>query len=49
MKLLIIEGIATSGKSTVIDKLRGILGDIQIAVYSESETHVPIIVNLPKS
>ncbi len=43
MKLLIIEGIATGGKSTVIDKLKQVLDDIQIVVYSESETHIPIM------
>ncbi len=42
MKLLIIEGIATSGKSTTIDKLKLVLGDMHIAVYGESDTHEPI-------
>lgn len=43
MKLLIIEGIATSGKSTVIDKLKQALDSTQIELYSESDTHIPIM------
>jgi thymidylate kinase len=43
MKLLIVEGIATSGKSTVINKLKEVLNDKRAVVYSEAETHIPIM------
>jgi thymidylate kinase len=43
MKLLIIEGIATSGKSTIIELLCKKLSDKQVKVYGEPDTHVPIM------
>lgn len=41
-KILIVEGIATSGKSSLIKELIDLLGENKIRVYSESETHIPI-------
>jgi thymidylate kinase len=43
MKLLILEGIATSGKSTTIRKLRHELRNENIVLYSEEDTHIPIM------
>lgn len=43
MKLLILEGVATSGKSTLTDKLRHKLGKENVVVYSEEDTHIPIM------
>lgn len=43
MKILIFEGIATSGKSTVISGLQKTLSDIKFVVAGESETHIPIM------
>lgn len=43
MILLIFEGIATSGKSTIIAKLKTALASKKIAVADESQTHIPIM------
>jgi thymidylate kinase len=43
MKILIIEGIATSGKSSLIKKISNLLEKDTIRVYGEAETHVPIM------
>ncbi|MBI2588925.1 hypothetical protein HYW35_01820 [Candidatus Saccharibacteria bacterium] len=43
MKILIFEGIATSGKSTVISGLKEVLPGLNIEVVGESETHIPIM------
>jgi thymidylate kinase len=43
MKVLIFEGIATSGKSTIISSLQKALPDSRVAVAGESETHIPIM------
>jgi thymidylate kinase len=43
VKIIIIEGIATSGKSTIIELLRKKLSNEQIKVYGEPDTHIPIM------
>lgn len=43
MKVLIFEGIATSGKSTIISGLQKALPDLKVVIAGESETHIPII------
>lgn len=43
MKVLIFEGIATSGKSTVITHLKNGLPRLQVLVAGESDTHEPIM------
>jgi len=43
VKILIIEGIATSGKSTIIELLRKKLRNEKIKVYGEPDTHIPIM------
>lgn len=43
MKILIIEGIATSGKSSLIKKLTDILDDQKLLVLGEPDTHIPIM------
>lgn len=43
MKILIIEGIATSGKSTIIGMLQKQLSNQNVVVATEEETHVPIM------
>ncbi len=43
MKILILEGIATSGKSTVISGLQKSLAALKVVVVGESETHIPIM------
>ena len=43
MKILIFEGIATGGKSTIITKLKNALTGKQVIVVGEPETHVPIM------
>lgn len=43
MKILIIEGIATSGKSSLIQKLTTLLGDQKLLVLGEPATHIPIM------
>ncbi len=43
MKILILEGIATSGKSTITDALKEHLSNLDIRVASEVETHIPIM------
>ncbi len=43
MKILIFEGIATSGKSTIIAGLHKQLNGLDIKIVSESETHIPIM------
>ena len=45
MKILIIEGIVTSGKSSLIEKLSELLSDKQLAVFGEPNTHIPIMDN----
>jgi thymidylate kinase len=43
MKILILEGIATSGKSTITNKIKEQLGDLSVRVATEEETHIPIM------
>jgi thymidylate kinase len=43
MKVLILEGIATSGKSTVITHLKKVLEGLKVVVADESDTHEPIM------
>ena len=43
MHVLIIEGIATSGKSTIIELLQTKLSNKRIKVYGEPDTHIPIM------
>jgi thymidylate kinase len=44
MKTLIFEGIATSGKSTVVNKLvNGLPKSLKVVVADEEVTHVPIM------
>lgn len=43
MKVLIFEGIATSGKSTSISQLKKALPKLKVIVSEESETHIPIM------
>ncbi len=43
MKVLIFEGIATSGKSTVISGLQKALPNRVVVVAGETETHIPIM------
>lgn len=43
MKILILEGIATSGKSTLTASLKEQLPGLNVRVASEAETHVPIM------
>lgn len=43
MKILILEGIATSGKSTVIAGLQKRLAGHNIRIAGEAETHIPIM------
>lgn len=43
MKILIIEGIATSGKSSLIKKLTELLGEQKLLILGEPATHIPIM------
>lgn len=43
MKILILEGIPTSGKSSVAREISKLLGEGSVKVYGESETHEPIM------
>lgn len=43
MKVLIIEGIPTSGKSSVTKEIFKLLGEDHVRVYGEPETHIPIM------
>lgn len=43
MKVFIFEGIATSGKSTIIQQLGVALSDLRLNVANEDETHMPIM------
>jgi thymidylate kinase len=43
MKILIIEGIPTSGKSSIIKNISELLGKDRVRVYGEPETHEPIM------
>lgn len=43
MKILIFEGIATSGKSTAIAQLKKSLPGLKIEVADENDTHEPIM------
>jgi thymidylate kinase len=43
MKILIIEGIPTSGKSSLIKNISELLGENRVKVYGEPETHIPIM------
>jgi thymidylate kinase len=43
MKVLIFEGIATSGKSTVTSSLQKALPGLKVVLAEESETHIPIM------
>lgn len=45
MKILIIEGIANSGKSSLVEKLSELLSSKQVAVFGEPSTHIPIMDN----
>lgn len=40
-KMLIVEGIATSGKPSLIKEIISLLGEDKVRVYSESETPYP--------
>jgi thymidylate kinase len=43
MKIFIFEGIATSGKSTIIQHLKSSLGSLRHSIVGEDETHIPIM------
>jgi len=43
MKMLIIEAIATSGKSSLIKKLTELLGEKRLLIFGEPATHIPIM------
>lgn len=43
MKILIIEGIATSDKSSLINKLTQLLNEQKLLVLGEPDTHIPIM------
>ena len=43
MKILIIEGMATSGKSSLISNLTNLLNDQKVLVLGEADTHIPIM------
>ena len=43
MKILILEGIATSGTSTITDRIREQLVGLSVRVATEEETHIPIM------
>jgi thymidylate kinase len=43
MKILILEGIATSGKSTITKIIKKQLSGLLVSVASEKETHIPIM------
>src|SRR5882762_6132076 len=43
MRVFIFEGIATSGKSTMIQQLKDSRGSLQLSIVDESETHIPIM------
>ncbi|MET1033418.1 MAG: hypothetical protein ABWX94_02875 [Candidatus Saccharimonadales bacterium] len=43
MKILILEGIATSGKSTITKTIEEQLEGLSIIVATEEETHIPIM------
>ncbi len=50
MNILILEGIATSGKSTIITELsKDLSAKISIMVADETETHIPIMEKLNES
>lgn len=43
MKILILEGIPTSGKSTLAESIKDQLPELTVRVATEAETHEPII------
>ena len=43
MKILVLEGIATSGKSTITDMIKEQLVGLSVLVATEEETHIPIM------
>ena len=43
MKILILEGIATSGKSTLTETIKKELKELTIRIATEAETHIPIM------
>lgn len=43
MKILVIEGIATSGKSSLTKSLAKALKDKKVVIFAESRTHIPIM------
>lgn len=43
MKILIIEGIPTSGKSSLIENISKLLNENQVVVFGEPKTHEPIM------
>jgi thymidylate kinase len=43
MKILILEGIATSGKSSLVEKISALLGKDKLVVLGEPDTHIPIM------
>ena len=43
MKLLILEGVATSGKSTITENLRHKLPNENVVLRGEEATHIPIM------
>jgi uridine kinase len=43
MKILILEGMATSGKTSLIEKISDLLGEQNVIVFGEPATHIPIM------
>jgi thymidylate kinase len=43
MKIIILEGIATSGKSTITESIKEQLPGLTLRTVSEEETHIPIM------
>ena len=43
MKVFIFEGIATSGKSTIIQQIKTSLISLRLTLVDEAETHIPIM------
>lgn len=43
MNILIVEGIPTSGKSSLIENISKLLNENQVKVFGESKTHIPIM------
>jgi thymidylate kinase len=43
MKIIILEGIATSGKSTITESIKARLPGLALRTVNEEETHIPIM------